>query len=269
LLPQAAMRATDARMQAGEGSEFIEMLGCVNVMVEPCARKVPRRVDTHAVRARVTLSHFGAFLGNQRLMTPFDLSFVPGAAGLGAFWSPIIERLPEGWTKRTFDLPGLGPVPSSPDVQSYDDLARYVARSIPAPTVLVGQSMGCYVSLKLALARPDLVQRLVLVVAAGGVDMKRHGAHDWRPSDREENPARAEWVRAPTEDLTAELHRIAVPVLLVWATRDAISPLGVAHELAARLPRARLVTFDTDDHWVARRFSDETATAIREWVLAL
>jgi poly(3-hydroxyoctanoate) depolymerase len=202
-------------------------------------------------------------------MTPVDLTFVPGAAGLGTFWSPVIERLPADWSKRTFDLPGLGPVPPRGDVQSYDDLVRYVARAIAAPTVLIGQSMGGYLSLKLALTRPELVQRLVLVVATAGVDMARHGAHDWRPGDRAENPERAAWVHAPPDDLSSQLHRIDVPVLLMWATRDVLSPIGVAHELAARLPRARLVTFDTDDHWLARRFPDETASAIRQWSLGL
>jgi pimeloyl-ACP methyl ester carboxylesterase len=62
------------------------------------------------------------------------------------------------------------------------------------------------------------------------------------------------------------LHRITVPVLLIWATRDALSPLGVAHQLARELPDARLLTFDTDDHWLARRFADQTAAAIREWI---
>jgi poly(3-hydroxyoctanoate) depolymerase len=76
-------------------------------------------------------------------------------------------------------------------------------------------------------------------------------------------------VHAPTDDLSSQLHRIEVPVLLVWATRDAVSPLGVAHELAARLTRAHLVSFDTDDHWVARRFADVTANTLREWLLAL
>jgi pimeloyl-ACP methyl ester carboxylesterase len=202
-------------------------------------------------------------------MATMDLTFVPGAAGLGSFWNPIIERLPVDWKARSFDLPGLGPVPPAPDVQSYDDLARYVATAIPTPSVLVGQSMGAYIALKLALTRPELVRRLVLVVAAAGVDMARHGARDWRDSSRSENPARPAWVHAPAEDLSGQLHRIEVPALLVWATRDALSPLGVAHELAERLPQARLVTFDTDDHWVARRFADEAAAALREWLLAL
>lgn len=201
-------------------------------------------------------------------MSAVDLTFIPGAAGRGSFWAPIIERMPSDWSTRRFDLPGLGPVPPLPDVQSYDDLARYVARQLDAPTVLVAQSMGCYVSLKLALARPELVRRLVLVAAAAGVDVARHGARDWRPDDRAENPTRAAWVHAPPDDLASQLHRIAaVPTLLIWATRDALSPLGVAHELEARLPRARLVTFDTDDHWVARRFADATAGALRDWLL--
>jgi pimeloyl-ACP methyl ester carboxylesterase len=202
-------------------------------------------------------------------MARVDLTFVPGAAGLASFWNPIIERLPAGWTARSFDLPGLGPVPPSPHVQSYDDLARHVASGIPTPTVLVGQSMGGYIALKLALARPELVRRLVLVVAAAGVDMARHGAHDWRTSTADQATAWTSWALAPPEDLSAELHRIEVPVLLIWATRDVLSPLGVARELAARLPRASLVTFDSDDHWVARRFADETAAALREWLEAL
>jgi pimeloyl-ACP methyl ester carboxylesterase len=196
-----------------------------------------------------------------------DLTFVPGAAGLGTFWSPVAERLPASWSRRCLDLPGLGPVPPHPDVQSYSDLTDHVARAIERPTVLVGQSMGGFVSLQLALRYPERVQRLVLAVAAGGVDMGRHGALDWRAQDHEENPERPAWARAMTPDLSSELHRIEVPVLLLWATRDALSPLGVAHELSEKLPQARLITFDTDDHWVARRFADETASALRHWLL--
>lgn len=200
-------------------------------------------------------------------MHSFELTFVPGAAGLGAFWDPVRHALPSEWRSRTFDLPGLGPVPGREDVQSYAQLADYVARHIARRTVLVGQSMGAYVSLDLTLRYPHLVSHLVLTVAAGGVDMARHGTRDWRPQARSENPGRAEWTLAPSADLTAQLHRIDVPVLLIWATQDPISPLGVAEELAARIPRASLVTFSSGDHWVARARAAETAQLIRDFLL--
>lgn len=199
-------------------------------------------------------------------MLDVDMTFVPGAAGLGSFWNPVMERLPSAWRKHTLDLPGLGPVPSRPEVQSYVQLADFVAQGMRAPSVLVGQSMGGYVALELTLRHPERVSQLVLSVAAGGVDMARHGAHDWRVEAQRELPARPPWVLAPTPDLAQRLTEIQVPVLLLWANRDPISPLGVADELLARLPRARLVTFDSDDHWVVRTRASEAAAAIESWL---
>ncbi len=201
-------------------------------------------------------------------MQDIHVTFVPGAAGLGAFWEPVMARLPQSWQKRTLDLPGLGAAPPQLDVNGYDDLVDLVARGISLPSVVVGQSMGGYISLQLALRYPELVTHLVLVVAAAGVDMARQGAKDWRPSNRASHDPGPTWPHAPVPDLTDQLHHITVPVLLVWATRDPISPLGVAHELAAHLPNARLMTFDTDDHWVARQFAEPTSQAIVDFVNA-
>jgi pimeloyl-ACP methyl ester carboxylesterase len=64
------------------------------------------------------------------------------------------------------DFPGLGSVPPHPAVSSYDDLVDHVARAVPAPTVLVGQSTGGFVALQLALRYPQLITHLVLAVAA-------------------------------------------------------------------------------------------------------
>ncbi len=163
------------------------------------------------------------------------------------------------------DLPGFGPVPANPAIQSYDQLIDHIARGLPRPGVVAGQSMGGFLALQLALRYPELVTHLVLIVAAAGVDMARHGAKDWR-SEYGGDGTNPPWIFAPVPDLSADLPRIRVPVLLVWATRDPISPLSIAHQLQAALPDARLITFDTDDHWVARRFPGETAQAIRELV---
>ena len=109
-----------------------------------------------------------------------NVLFLPGAAGAGAFWNPVIGQLPPDWRKQAVDLPGLGSVPARPEVRSYDDLVAYVAPLIVDPTALVAQSMGAYVALQLALRCPGVLTHLVLVAATGGVDVASHGAVDWR-----------------------------------------------------------------------------------------
>jgi pimeloyl-ACP methyl ester carboxylesterase len=67
-------------------------------------------------------------------------------------------------------------------------------------------------------------------------------------------------------DLTERLHEIEVPLLLVWATREALSSIGVGRAIEARVRRGSLVTFDSDDHWVARQFADQFAAIIESFV---
>jgi poly(3-hydroxyoctanoate) depolymerase len=193
-------------------------------------------------------------------------TFVPGAAGAGNFWSQVIDCLPAVWRTQALDLPGLGPVPSHPAVSSYDSLVEYVARAIQTPTVLVGQSMGAFVALQLALRHPHLVTHLVLVVAAGGVDMAAHGASDWRVDYAASYPQAQDWAWDVTPDLTSQLRTIKVPMLLLWATDDPVSPIAVARTICAEIPHARLVTFESDDHWVAIQHPAKTAQAIRAFV---
>jgi len=190
------------------------------------------------------------------------ITLIPGAAGLSGFWHPIRRCLPASWEQYTFDLPGFGPVPANPAIQSYDQLVDHIARGLPRPGVVAGQSMGGYLALQLALRYPELVTHLVLMVAAAGLHMASHGAKDWRTEYGGNGSTNPAWIFAPAPDLSAELPRIHIPVLLVWATRDPISPLSVAQRLQALLPDARLLTFDSDDHWVGRRFPEETARAI-------
>jgi pimeloyl-ACP methyl ester carboxylesterase len=193
------------------------------------------------------------------------VNFIPGAAGLGSFWEPIAAALPLCWAARSFDLPGYGQCPARAEIQSHVDLVDYLARSIQERGVVVGHSMGGYLALELALRHPQLVSELVLVVAAGGVDMARHAALDWRITYTTSHPAAPSWALTPLPDLTPELARIQVPVLLLWASRDPISPLGVAEHLRDQLPDARLIVFDTDDHWVARQFAVPVGQAIHDF----
>src|SRR3954454_1022578 len=82
-------------------------------------------------------------------------------------WSPIIEDLASDHEVVAVDAPGHG---SSSDVRA--DLAEGAVHLAEAggEATYVGYSMGARLALRLALDRPDLVERLVLIGATAGID---------------------------------------------------------------------------------------------------
>ena len=76
-------------------------------------------------------------------------------------WAPQLDALGAAGHRVTApDLPGYGDTPLEPGTISYVD---HVAALLDAPAAVVGCSFGGSVALELALARPELVERLVLV----------------------------------------------------------------------------------------------------------
>lgn len=126
--------------------------------------------------------------------------------------------------------------------------------------------MGTYVALQLALGCPGVVTHLVLVAGTGGVDVASYNAGDWRSDYATTFPTAAPWARAEVPDLTSRLGDIAVPVLLIWATDDAWSPVSAAKALVGKFRSASLLTFRSDDHWIARTQTVETARAIQSFL---
>jgi pimeloyl-ACP methyl ester carboxylesterase len=191
-----------------------------------------------------------------------SLLFLPGSSGAASFWLPVGELLPTAWRKRYLDWPGMGSVPPSPGIASYDDLVDLVLDRLEEPTALVAQSMGGVVAAKVAIRRPDRVSHLVLSVTSGGIDRGAFDLADWRPDYRKAHPNAPAWIFEHSRDLSDELRTLRMPVLLVWATRDAISPLAVGRHLARLMPRSRLVEIESDDHWVVRRHPAPVAQEI-------
>lgn len=178
--------------------------------------------------------------------------FLPGASGAGRFWAPLVRLLPSEWATHALDWPGLGDVPASPDVNTFDDLVRLTLHALDGPADLVAQSMGGVVAVRVALERPDLVRRLVLIATSGGVDVGALGAADWRPNYIRQFPAACRWIVEQRPDLTDRLAGVRAPALLIWGDADPISPLAVGRRLAALLPDARLVIVPGGDHALAR-----------------
>lgn len=96
--------------------------------------------------------------------------FCHGLFGQGKNWTAIGKALAEDHRVLLVDLPDHGRSPRS-DRFDYLDYADQVAELIAAglagdPVALVGHSMGGKVAMLLALRRPELVERLVVVDVA-------------------------------------------------------------------------------------------------------
>jgi pimeloyl-ACP methyl ester carboxylesterase len=88
-------------------------------------------------------------------------------------WEPQVEALEAaGHRALAPDLPGFGDSPLDPGTIAYVDFA---ASFLGRPSTVVGCSFGGRIALELAAARPDLVERLVLIGAG-------LGAWDWSDS---------------------------------------------------------------------------------------
>jgi 2-succinyl-6-hydroxy-2,4-cyclohexadiene-1-carboxylate synthase len=129
-----------------------------------------------------------------------DLVLVHGFTQTPRSWAPVVERL-DG-TART------------PEVREGPDFVTVAASLDAGAATYVGYSQGGRLCLQLALDRPDVVRRLVLVSASPGI------------VDSGERAAR----RAADEQLAQEIERDGV---------DAFLERWLAQPLFASLPRER------------------------------
>ena len=142
-------------------------------------------------------------------MAPESLSVVHAGAGDGrtpltllhgftqsaTCWGTFMSALAAERNVAAIDLPGHG---GSAEIHAdLPTTAELVADAIE-PSVVVGYSLGGRVALHLALARPDLIERLVLISTTGGID------------DAEERSER----RAADERLAARIEDIGVDAFL-------------------------------------------------------
>lgn len=98
------------------------------------------------------------------------LVLLHGLAQSGSKWAPLAERLDKSkWRVILPDLLGFGRSPK-PQWNKYtvQEHARAIVTELTRrnlkkqPVTIVGHSMGCLVAVHVAVARPDLVKRLVL-----------------------------------------------------------------------------------------------------------
>jgi pimeloyl-ACP methyl ester carboxylesterase len=194
------------------------------------------------------------------------LLFLPGAGGAAEFWHPLGALLPQQYDKTYLNWPGLGHEAHKPGFDSLDALTAHAAAHLRSNTVIVAQSMGGIFALRLALLYPQAVTGLVLTATAGGIDVMRFGAGDWRPAYRAEYPNAADWITQARADHTAEIGSIAQPALLLWGDADTISPVAVGRHLASLLPHATLQVIAGGDHGFAQARANEIVPLVQAFL---
>ena len=196
--------------------------------------------------------------------------------GLGAgFWRYHLARLPgAGYEAIAPDLPGFGrsrgPTVGYSVSSAADWLADFAAVLRIEHALWVGHSVSCQYVLRLAAARPDLVDALVLAAPTG-----EPGPGRWlaqliglaRTSTRESgrlvrsvlahygttppNRTFGTWLGARRHDALADVRRVHCPLLVVLGERDPVVPRTWAERVVAEASGGRLVMIPGSAHGVA------------------
>ena len=203
------------------------------------------------------------------------LVLVHGLAGSSRWWRPLLPYL-EGHEVRAVDLPR----------GTIADAAGWLASTLEeaGPSTLVGHSMGGLVAAEVAAARPELVERLVLVAPAGAElgSARRHHVLPLVQTVVRSRPrvlfnlaldaarvgplalwrSTGEVVRATVGHLGA----VRAPTLVVWGNRDALIPPVRADAYISAIPGARLVVLPHAGHAPMAEAPAELAEAINRFL---
>ncbi|MDE0910319.1 MAG: alpha/beta fold hydrolase [Myxococcota bacterium] len=205
--------------------------------------------------------------------------FLHGLGVSSESWAAQMGALEDRFTVVAWDLLGHGksPVPQDPDLYSRDgaleDLDEIVATLDQAP-ILVGHSLGGYLSLTYAATRPGKIRGMVLIATGPGFrdPEKREAwnARSKRNAHRFGVEPQVAGLNLQHDSLVMEkLAEIDVPTLGLAGTADDASYSGAAKYLERKMPNARYAEVSGGEHLmheeshaaeIAKLISDFTET---------
>jgi 2-hydroxy-6-oxonona-2,4-dienedioate hydrolase len=217
------------------------------------------------------------------------LVMVHGLVVAGSMLAPSAERLAGSVRVLAPDLPGYGRSRESAGAVSVpslaSDLLEWAAGAQVRRALWLGVSFGCQVLTEVALRRPDLVERMVLV--APTVDPTARTVprilRRWQQESSTQSTAlkrllladyaragarrAAGTVRAALRDRPEQrLPHLTAPTLVVRGTADPITTAAWAQEVTRLLPRGRLVTVPEAPHAMTFDAPDALADAVRPFL---
>jgi pimeloyl-ACP methyl ester carboxylesterase len=260
--------------------------------------KMTRRGLVRAGMARRTIDVDGNrvvyFVGGNAART---IVLVHGVNDQAGSWVSVIPALMKDSRVIAIDLPGHGEsAPATgplPMVLLVKALQTVIDReSAEKPVVLVGNSMGGWVSMLYAADHPARVSRLVLEDASGmSWDMSHVPLF---PKNREEALKLLRLVHGPDTPIAdylvdamlndaakmpqarvlqagvifavvdTRLHEITMPVTLIWGAHDGLLPIAYAEALRKQLPGSTLHIIDNAAHIPHRQTPAEFTRLLRE-----
>src|ERR1700730_3953407 len=204
-------------------------------------------------------------------------------------WLDAYQLMAEGRDVIVPSLPGYGRTTRPDWIMGEHDAAAWVAwllrdLRIARPVDVIGCSMGGGICAEMAIAAPELINRMVLVGAMGikpdkgeifdyflesgmtglrrafhqphqSAEVRRYFGHEWTPEEADrveqhrEMTCRIAW-KPYMHSLTLRhlLPGIATPTLLVWGGEDAITPIDSGEIYQRAIPRSRLVVIENCGH---------------------
>jgi pimeloyl-ACP methyl ester carboxylesterase len=231
----------------------------------------------------------GRIFGETYGSAPAKVVALHGWARTHDDWTRVLA----GFDAVALDLPGFGvtPEPTEPwGSPEYAALVADVLRALPAPTIVVGHSLGGRVGVHLAATYPELVggllltgaplirvagktkprtgyrltrwlhQRGVISEARMETARQKYGSSDYANA----SPAmRAVHVTLVNENYDAQIAGVRCPTRLVWGEGDTAAPVAAAHDLARRLDTPLTVVAGAG-HMTPLTAVDELRAAIKE-----
>jgi pimeloyl-ACP methyl ester carboxylesterase len=182
-----------------------------------------------------------------------NVLLVHGGASDRRDWLGTLAALADRFTMYAPDLAGFGDTERRAAGYYLTDLIDFLEQFIETlglghPT-LVGHSLGGRVALGVAIARPDLVDNLVLVDAAGLGRTSRLGLALVAVFERLRKllrlPSPSPTFLAHEDDdpdwaCVEDLPKISAPTLIIWKERDPYLPVANARRAAQLIPGAIL-----------------------------
>ncbi|KXZ64783.1 putative aminoacrylate hydrolase RutD [Acinetobacter venetianus] len=195
-----------------------------------------------------------------------NLVFLAGASGNTKFWTPLIEKLPESYTKQVIAYPSFHGEPAHPDINSFDDLTSYVIEQIQQPSILIAQSMGGIFAIAAALKKTHLIKGLVLIATSGGINLDQFQVQDWRQGYQAEYLQYPDWFVTANIAYENSLTDIDIKTLLIWGDQDLISPVPVGQYLNRILKNSTLYIVKNGDHQLAEKYANEVSLQIKHYL---